>query len=65
MTHREETYLLNTVKELKKTVDENNKMLRYIIRYINHNIYKEPSKEFQDFGRNVFANILSNKFKRQ
>ena len=50
--------------KLLRIEKENNKMLRYIIRYINHNIYKEPSKEFQDFGRNVFANILSNKFNR-
>lgn len=64
MTHREETYLINTVKELKKTVDENNKMLRYIVRYINHNISRESNEEFEDFGRNVLANIVSNKFNR-
>ena len=51
--------------KLLRIEKENNKMLRYIINYINHNIYREPSEEFQDFGRNVFANILSNKFKRQ
>ena len=50
--------------KLLRIEKENNKMLRYIIKYINHNIYKEPSEEFQDFGRNVLANIVSNKFNR-
>lgn len=51
--------------KLLRIEKENNKMLRYIIRYINHNIYKEPSEEFQDFGRNVLANIVSNNIKKQ
>ena len=61
MTYREETYLLNTVKELKKTADENNKMLRFIVQYINRNIAKGSDEELKDFGRNVAANLLSNK----
>ena len=65
MTYREETYLLNTVKELKKTVDENNKMLRFIVQYISHNISRESNEEMEDFGRNVLANIVSNKFNKQ
>ena len=50
--------------KLLRIEKENNKMLRYIVKYINHNIYKEPSEECQDFGRNVLANIVSNKFNR-
>ena len=61
MNYREETYLLNTVKELKKIEEENNRMLKYIVRYINANISKESNEEIEDFGRNVVANILSNK----
>ena len=61
MNYREETYLLNTVKELKKIEEENNKMLKFIVRYINANISKESNEEIEDFGRNVVANILSNK----
>ena len=64
MNYREETYLLNTVKDIKKTVDENNKMLRFIVQYISRNISKEPDEEIKDFGRNVLANIVSNKFNR-
>jgi hypothetical protein len=64
MNYREETYLLNTVKDIKKTVDENNKMLRFIVQYIGRNISGEPNEEIKDFGRNVLANIVSNKFNR-
>lgn len=51
--------------KLLRIEKENNKMLRYIVKYINHNIYREHNEEFEDFGRNVLANIVSNKFNRQ
>lgn len=59
MNYREETYLLNTVKDIKKTVDENNKMLKFIVQYISRNISRESNEEMEDFGRNVLANLLS------
>lgn len=65
MNYREETYLLNTVKDIKKTVDENNKMLRFIVQYISRNISRESNEEMEDFGRNVLANIVSNKMFKQ
>lgn len=48
--------------KLLRIEKENNKILKYIIKYINHNLYREHSVEFEDFGRNVLANIVSNKF---
>ena len=48
--------------KLLRIEKENNKMLKYIIKYINHNLYREHNEEFEDFGRNVLANIVSNKF---
>ena len=65
MNYREETYLLNTVKDIKKTVDENNKMLRFIVQYISRNISGEPNEEMKDFGRNVLANMLSDNIKKK
>ena len=65
MNYREETYLLNTVKDIKKTVDENNKMLKFIVQYIGHNISRESNEEFKDFGRNVLANMLSDNIKKK
>ena len=50
--------------KLLRIEKENNKMLRYIVRYINHNIYRKHNEEFEDFGRNVLANIVSNKFNK-
>lgn len=46
--------------KLLRIEKENNKMLRYIIKYISHNLYRETNEEFEDFGRNVLANIVSN-----
>lgn len=65
MNYREEAYLLNTVKDIKKTVDENNKMLKFIVQYIGRNISGEPNEEFKDFGRNVLANMLSDNIKKK
>ena len=51
--------------KLLRIEKENNKMLRYIIKYINHNLYRESNEEFEDFGRNVLANVISNKFNKK
>ena len=51
--------------KLLRIEKENNKMLRYIIKYISHNLYREHNEELEDFGRNVLANIISNKYNKQ
>ena len=51
--------------KLLRIEKENNKMLKYIIKYINHNLYRERNEELEDFGRNVLANIISNKYNKQ
>ena len=51
--------------KLLRIEKENNKMLRYIVKYINHNLYREHNEELEDFGRNVLANIISNKYNKQ
>ena len=50
--------------KLLRIEKENNKMLRYIVRYINHIEYKASQENLDDFGRNVIANILSERIKR-
>ena len=57
MTRVEEKYLLETTRE-------NNKMLRYIIRYINKLEANASEENISDFYRNIFANMISEKFKR-
>lgn len=48
------------LKENNKLLKENNIMLRQIIQYININIANKDNVDFEDFMRNVWANVLSN-----
>lgn len=71
MTYKEETYVLDTLKELKelirspdfrqlvKETHENNVMLRQIIRVINTYLSRHHQENEDDFNRNVLANLLS------
>ena len=71
MTYKEETYIINTLKELKETIEspnfkqfqkevhENNIMLKAIIKYINTSLAHHNQENSNDFDRNVLANILS------
>jgi hypothetical protein len=71
MTYKEESYVLNTLKELKELVrssvfeqlvletHENNIMLRQIIKYLNHEIAYANQENANDFNMNVIANLIS------
>ena len=70
MTRKEQTYLLDSIDEIRAEVHENNIMLRQIIKVINTYISRHHQENEDDFGRNVLANILSgmfdlSKFKRR
>ena len=72
MTYDEETYVLDTLKEIQDTIrspdfkqlvketHENNKMLRSIIKAINTHIAHHPQENRNDFFMNVLANLISN-----
>ena len=72
MTYKEETYVLDTLKEIQDTIrspdfkqlvketHENNKMLRSIIKAINTHIAHHPQENRNDFFMNVLANLISN-----
>ena len=74
MTYEEETYVLDTLKELQERIrdmpleqliretHENNIMLRQIIRVINTWIKHYPLENTNDFNMNVIANLISNMF---
>lgn len=69
MTYNEETDLLNSIERIEKKVNENNKMLRSIIKVLNYYLANAKNENEQDFGRNILANMISNmidigKFKR-
>lgn len=71
MTYKEESYVLDTLKEIQDTIrssdlkqlvretHENNKMLRSIIKVINTHIAHHPQENDNDFNRNVLANMIS------
>ncbi len=74
MTYKEETYVLDTLKELKKKIrdmpieqliretHENNIMLKQIIKTINTWLSHHNQENLNDFDRNVLANFVSNIF---
>lgn len=74
MTYKEETYVLDTLEELKERIrdmpieqiiretHENNIMLRQIIKVINTWIKHHPQENVNDFDMNVMANLISNMF---
>ena len=71
MTYKEETYVLDTLKELQekirdmpieqliKETHENNVMLRQIIKYLNKEIAYANTENENDFIRNIMANLIS------
>lgn len=73
MTYKEETYVLDTLKEIQETIrspefkqliretHENNIMLRQIIKYLNHEIVYANQENANDFNMNVIANLISSR----
>ena len=59
MTYEEESYLLDSIEQIKKETHENNVMLRQIVKVINTYILRHRHENEDDFGRNVLANLLS------
>ena len=71
MTYDEETYILDTLKELQETIrspefkqliketHENNIMLSQIIKVINTWIKYHQQENANDFNMNVIANLIS------
>ena len=69
ITYDKETYLLDSIERIEKKVNENNKMLRSIIKVLNYYLANAKNENEQDFGRNILTNMISNmidigKFKR-
>ena len=71
MTYKEESYVLDTLKELQekirdmpleqliKETHENNIMLKQIIKAINTWLSHHNQENSNDFDRNVLANMIS------
>ena len=71
MTYKEESYVLDTLKELQekirdmpleqlvKETHENNIMLKGIIKYLNRENLLANQENENDFVRNIMANLIS------
>ena len=59
MTIEEESYIIDSIKQIKKET-HNNIMLKQIIQYLNHQTMFAEQENMNDFGRNVLANLISN-----
>ena len=75
MTYKEESYVLDTLKELKnkirdrpdikqmaKEVHENNIMLKSIVKYLTREALNANQENENDFNRNILANLISTQF---
>ena len=62
MTRKDEEYLLDVVEQIKDETHENNIMLKQIIKVLNYHIRNSDNDDMKDFGMNVLANIISNRF---
>lgn len=72
MNYDEESYVLDTLIELQRTIrspefkqlvqeiHENNKMLKQIIKVINTYLSRHHQENEDDFIRNIIANQVSN-----
>lgn len=72
MTYKEESYVLDTLIEIQETIrspefkqliketHENNVMLKAIIKYLARENINAEQENVDDFGRNIFANMISN-----
>ena len=62
MTYQEESYILDSLAQVKQEVHENNLMLRQICEVINVHLSRYHQENEDDFMRNVLANLVSTFF---
>lgn len=59
MSYDEESYVLDSIEQIKKETYENNVMLKQIIKVINTYLARHHQENEDDFNRNVLANLIS------
>ena len=60
MTYDEESYILDSITQIKTEVHHNNLLLMQICNVINTYLANHHQENEDDFGRNVLANLISN-----
>ena len=59
MTYKEESYILDSITQIKAETHENNRMLSQLCTVVNTYLANHHRENEEDFGRNVLANLLS------
>ena len=59
MTYKEESYVLDNIKQIAKETHENNIMLQHICSYMNGVLSTRKNDEQNAFEQNVVANLVS------
>ena len=59
MTYKEESYILDSITQIKAEVHQNNFMLKGLCNAVNVYLANHHQENEDDFGRNVLANLIS------
>ena len=59
ITYDEESYILDSIAQIKAETHENNIMLSQLCSVVNVYLANHHQENEDDFGRNVLANLLS------
>ena len=59
MTYDEESYILDSIAQIKAETHENNIMLSQLCSVVNVYLANHHKENEEDFGRNVLANLIS------
>ena len=59
MTYNEESYILDSIAQIKAEVHQNNLMLSQLCSVVNMYLTNHHKENEDDFGRNVLANLIS------
>ena len=59
MTYDEESYILDSIAQIKAEVHQNNLVLSQLCSVVNIYLSNHHKENEDDFGRNVLANLLS------
>ena len=59
MSNSDTDYIIEQLQIIRRETHENNIMLKSIIRYLTMEAANADNENINDFGRNVFANLIS------
>ena len=59
MTYDEESYILDSIAQIKAETHHNNQMLSQLCSMVNIYLANHHQENEDDFGRNVLANLIS------